>query len=208
MPFLNALKSSPNRLNPVSNDNCASCSAAGAVSLIRYSHSSITSSAASKYAKKNLALGPSHKLGGSRDEACENIIHFVKKNTNRVCSLSESEMNLLAATHYMKKFPSGTVFVVIAVGPLIGNPTVHCHALNAFNNSGKIYYIDFQTNRDAQTKSSSFIGNEGPSTSDSPFVGVVTQKSAVTRADLHSPTQPGTFIKNSVRLSVMSFPPR
>ncbi|MRT15257.1 hypothetical protein GJV07_23750 [Enterobacteriaceae bacterium RIT711] len=209
MPFVNSIPSSPERPNIISDLNCTSCVAAGAVCLIKYSHNATTSGLASQYARENGVSENSITMGHNAEIQLENIRKFVEKETGYESMVSKWNMDYRAATIWMQSFPIGTVFVVFVDGVLPDhNIKFANHALNAIKTKN-IVYLDFQTNRNERTarnrQMTPYLGHTGPSTSEIPFVGVLSQTVATSSQCLQKNIQPSTFDINSVKMKIVAF---
>lgn len=213
--------------------NCAFCSAAGAVNLILGS-SRHTSSDVSKFFGSIFQGSMSSASGGGQTS---NIIQFVESKTNqkrKAIMAIDSEISLTDAINRMKNFPARTVFVMHIFGMTdVGDKCSHW--LNAIltTESGDraLRYFDFQTNRvlskeqrGAMHQDPTMIGGANPSSSLSPFVGIIAQDellaakqqdlmyqrppNATAHRALHAARQKGTFLLNtSEARTLIAFPP-
>ena len=117
------------------------------------------------------------------------------------------DLSLEVATDWMLSQPKGTIFAVYVAGTVDGKEAYHF--LNAAH-VNDIVYIDFQTNRGPRVTGRGFEyepypGHLGPATSDTPFVGVITQQCAVSTSDIHAQVQEGSFAKETARLTIVAF---
>lgn len=207
MPFVNSISSSPERPNVISDLNCGSCVAAGAVCLIKHSHSATTSGLAGQFAREDNVPESSIMMGLDAAVQLDNICRFVVKNTEYEFIVSPWEMTYIKATNWMRSHPFGTVFVVFADGILSNNEIGH-HAMNAIRTKD-IVYVDFQTNRNERLlknrQTTPYAGHIGPATCEYPFIGIQTQKLATSSHCLHNNMQTSTFNINSVQMKIVAF---
>lgn len=206
MPFVNAIPSSPEKPNVISDLNCGSCVAAGAVCLIKHSHSFTTSGLASQFARENNVPENSIMMGLDAEVQLNNICRFVKNKTESEFILSPWQMTYPNAKQWMLSHPFGTVFVIFADGYVNGE---ECnHAMNAIRTSD-IVYVDFQTNRKERLLKSRhttpYFGNIGPATSDYPFIGINLLNQATSSQCLHKNLPNSIFNLNTVTMKVAAF---
>jgi filamentous hemagglutinin family protein len=199
-------------------NNCASCTAAGAASLIKHSHGKYDVADVGKFMDANShghaarGVGPDIDLaargmmGTDIDSQVNNIASYVKDRTG-ISPTIFRDLPLNDAESKMRSYPDGTVFAVMASGKTKTSSDENIHWLNAVVKSDKLSYIDFQTNRPTRLSNYPYVGGDGPSTSGSPFIGIVQQNRGVaSRSDLHNDNQDGTFLRSST-LDVLAFPP-
>ena len=218
MPFVNAISGSPGYLHSeLSETNCASCSAAGAVCLLRVKLAAVTSASAAAFAR-SVGVGKPYQMGGDVQEQFDHIMAYVLSEVpGVVVTLSPPDMSLQVASAWMEGHTFGTTFVVYAEGNVttMDGSRMHYHFLNA-HHGGRVAYVDFQSNRKPRTTGRgvvglAYVGSDGPATSDFPFVAVLTQEEegAVGRGGragrLHAVHQRGSFDPATVQLRIASF---
>jgi hypothetical protein len=183
--------------------NCAACTAAGAVNLT-LGHGEHTSG------KVASALGTKDgkfTMGDSTVVQAQAILAYVVKATGRQALSLDGEQSLTDAENWMRSKPEKTVFAVLASGFVPHDGENKCHWLNAVLAGGTIRYFDFQSQR-VSAKGGDFVGHGNPSTSGNPFIGVVTQSQpGATNKKMHSAAQAGSF-DDGVKLSLIAFPPQ
>jgi hypothetical protein len=187
-----------------SEQNCAVCSAAGAVNLSRGRSLLSTGKVAEQLHTSDSKMG----MGSSVDTQAANIAQFVQGQTGRQSEITgsmDAGLPYAEASARMQGYPDGTVFAVCVSGSLVGEAGRKCHWLNALKAGGNIRYFDFQSNR--TFRSATPTGGQNPATSTVPIIGVVSQLStSVTNAKMHSPDQPGAFATGTVDCVIVAFP--
>jgi hypothetical protein len=182
--------------------NCAACTAAGAVNLTlghgEHSSGGVASALKTKDGK--------FTMGDSTTVQAQAILTYVTKATGRAAVTTDGEKSLTEAETWMRGQQEKTVFAVLASGFVPKDGENKCHWLNAIFAGGKIRYFDFQSQRVSKA-GGQFVGHSNPSTSGKPFIGVITQSQyGATNKQMHSAAQAGSF-DDGVKLSVIGFPP-
>jgi len=210
--FVNSIQSSPNRPQAASTENCASCSAAGGVCLLTTTMHAATSADAAEFARGLRGedkILPDFRMGDSVEEQLRNITAFVTTRTDAVAIEAPVDLSLPAAREWMLSQPVGTAFVAFVEGSVDGKESFHF--LNASRtDADNIIFVDFQSNRPPRTTGrgaqyAPYLGNQGPATSEAPFVGIITQQTASSTHELHAPVQLGSFERETVKLTVIGF---
>lgn len=213
MPFVNFVSGFAERNIAESNKNCASCAAAGAICLLRHSHSAATVEDAQRFANQVLGvpLSGAFRMACSQEEQLGNIASYVKTRAGVNAIKSPPDIRLPFATEWMLSKSIGTVFVIAVGGILLGDRRRCAHILNAFHDGKRIVYIDFQSNRNQlpNQNPAAFAGHTGPATSDKPFVAVATQGlSMASSRNIHASTQLGSFEPTTTELTILAFSQR
>ncbi|WP_198362022.1 RHS repeat-associated core domain-containing protein, partial [Burkholderia ubonensis] len=211
--------STPGSQRWASENNCASCTAAGAVSLIKLSHSASNSGLPSDYVSHE-NYNFDFQLGDNIAEQASNIISFVRKETGYFTKILPSTFSNAQAEDawtsvdeahsWMRAQPNGAIFAVLISGAIPRVNVTTTHWLNAaLAPNGSIVYIDFQSNRGTPLNPRTggrrvpfYNRSAGPSTSVSPFAGIIEQNEG--DGNLHGADQLGTF-DSSARIAVVSF---
>ncbi len=214
-------------------ENCALCSAAGAVNLTigssRYSSNDVAS-------LTGVATAGAFAAVAGHEEA---IIAFVEAKTQpsrTAASIVETGTPLADAIDAMLAQPIGTVFVLHLSGKTVASvddPNTNSHWLNAIlvenGGAGELRYFDFQTNRKLPNAERSrflrsWVGGANPSSSLAPFIGIVGQAELSfekrrlggigqeldegAHRTMHAAHQAGTFLpETTTAQTILAFPP-
>jgi hypothetical protein len=187
-----------------SEQNCAICTAAGAVNLCRGYSLLSTGKVAEQLHTSDSKLG----MGTSVDNQVARIAEFVESKTGRhfqIAGSMDAGVPYAEAAVRMQAYPDGTVFALCVSGMLVGGTERKCHWLNALKAGGSVRYFDFQSNR--TFRSGAPTGGRNPATSTVPIIGVVSQlTTGVSNSKMHSADQPGAFATGTVDCVIIAFP--
>ena len=206
--------------------NCLFCTAAGVVNLVQ--GSSVTTSSNAASASGSFENSMSSASGDGQSAKLIDFIAGALAPPREAVELVEQETPWVVARDLMRDMPAGTVYAVHISGPVMEGSGNKSHWLNAMRVNDQpdrcLRFFDFQTMRAVPRRIASslhpggWVGSENPSSSLSPFIGIVQQEADTPKQwqqlpdqahhSLHRSVQAGSFTESEASVSsIIAFPP-